>query len=168
VQFTGPQRTGVVKKVDIDRANNAYAKAIELLYDLKQLPKTLALFNEAIAVRPKIANWYVARAQVHRSMGRYQQAFFDYNAAVRLDAKQPGYYCARAIVLRKLKRFTDAISDLNTALNMQANNPAFCFYRGVTYMDIEDYENALKDFNVSVQLSRCATVHSYLVVVRVH
>jgi hypothetical protein len=55
-----------VKRSDVDRANNNFAKASEMLYDIKQLPRALGLLNDSISVRPKMAQWYATRAMVHR------------------------------------------------------------------------------------------------------
>ena len=124
-----------------------------MLHEFKQVGKLLQLINESIIIRPKIARWYAARAQIYRGLGRNQFAFYDLNAAIRIEPRTWQYYTSRALCLRKLKRYQDALSDISTALDNADPPflPLYRFYRGTILMHMEDYTGAIQEFTTSIQ-----------------
>lgn len=143
--------TTVVRRSDIERANNAFAKGIELLYDLKMLPRALSLMTEAICVKPRNAAWFMARGQVNRAMGRYHHALHDFSSVIKLEPRNGACYCLRSIALRKLRKYGPALADANTALQLEPENASYRFYRGLILMEAEEYSSACDDFTAAAE-----------------
>lgn len=124
-----------------------------MLHEFKQVGRLLQLINESIAIRPKIARWYAARAQIYRGLGRNQLAFYDLNAAIRIEPRSWQYFVSRSLCLRKLKRYGDALADLSTALDNADPPfiPLYRYYRGTILMHMEDYTGAINEFTTSIQ-----------------
>ncbi|RYG51213.1 hypothetical protein EON66_11000 [archaeon] len=120
----------VVRRSDIEKANNAAARATDFLFDVRSLPRALQLFTEALTIKPRQALWYTCRGQVYRAMGRYIHALLDFNSALQLDTRNHAAYALRATVLRKLRRYGEALSDCHSALAISPDSAAYKFYRG--------------------------------------
>jgi tetratricopeptide (TPR) repeat protein len=148
----GPQQ--VVRRGDVERANNAYMKAVELLYDVKLLPRALSLMTEAICIKPRNAVWYMGRGQVYRAMGRYHHALYDFNAVIKLEPRNAPCYCLRSVCLRKLRKFAAALSDMNTSLQLEPDNSAFRFYRALILSDVDELGPAIEDFTAAADNER--------------
>lgn len=146
----GGQNRATVRKADLDRANQQAENAQKLLNEFRSLNRALGIINEAIATRPKIARWYVTRAQIYRALGRNQLALYDYNAAIRLEPRLTLNLVSRAICLRKLRRYGDAMADLTAALEADPANPAYHYYRGTVLYHMEDYRGALEEFQTAL------------------
>lgn len=146
----------VVRRADIERATNAFMKAIELLYDVKMLPKAEQLMSDAIYYRPRNAQWYMGRGQVYRAMGKYHLALYDFNSVVKLEPRNAPCYCLRSVCLRKLRKYAAALADMNTALQLEPDNSAFRFYRALILLDVEEYGPAVEDFGAASENERYA------------
>lgn len=135
----------VARQFDLQRANAAYAQAVELSSDPRSIHLARSFVSEALAVRPKQQKWYMLRGLLNRRLGEHQLALYDSNAAVRLDPTNPAAFCGRGLCLRKLGRPRDALADIDRAIDL-SQQPKYRFYRALVVSDLQRWGEAAEDY----------------------
>jgi tetratricopeptide (TPR) repeat protein len=132
-----PEKTGKM----IAECNNRIAelkRAVGAIPPDKETPPQLAgiaVFDEAIARRPKSPALYAKRASEHISQRLYQKAIADCNRALQLF---PGYYYAfviRGLANHHIRKYSTAVRDLERAIY---ENPSY----GYAYASLAATYNA--------------------------
>lgn len=76
-------------------------------------------FNEAVSLNPTIVSIYTSRANAHKALYKFKEAYFDYSFAIRLEPDCGSHYCSRGLCLVKLKKLSMALEDLDYACQLE-------------------------------------------------
>lgn len=98
--------------------------------------------NEAISYNPNVT-LFNTRAQCHKMLDMYEEAYFDYSYTIRLESEVGSHFCARGLCLSKLKKLGMAMEDLDVAIQLDPC-PAHYYARAMTYADFGNHEAAIK------------------------
>jgi tetratricopeptide (TPR) repeat protein len=85
---------------DPQDAVEAYSRGMEYL-DYNEPDQAIAAFTEAIRLRPKYIQAWVARGYAHAIERDLDQAIADYTEAIRLDPSYASAYYNRSLVYRE-------------------------------------------------------------------
>lgn len=101
----------------------------------------LDCFNEGITYNPTISLFNM-RAQCHKLLDQYTEAYYDYSYNIRLEPEVGVHYCNRGLVLARLKKFTLAIEDFDLA--MEYDKSASNYYaRATVFAEFGRFSNAV-------------------------
>jgi tetratricopeptide (TPR) repeat protein len=112
----------------------------------------MADFNRAIALGPRCARAYAARAHLHNFYGDCDEAFEDANRALTLDPNLDEAYCERTMVYLDRKVAARAIADFDRSLKLKPGQPGALYWRGVAKEMLGDLDGAQQDFAMSQAL----------------
>ena len=94
--------------------------------------------------------FFQMRATFHKTLMKWQEAYFDYSFAIRLEAENGSHYAQRGACLAKLKYLDMALEDLILACELEPIAQNF-LTRATIYADLGDYENALEDLDIALE-----------------
>ena len=118
--------------------------------------KALADQSRAIAIAPKFAPAYSARAGVWVKKQDYDKAIADYTAAIDIDLKLLPAYLARAEVLIARNELDRAIADYSRALRIDDRSSIAHKMRGLVHQKQGEYDPAITDFTKALELDPSA------------
>ena len=122
-------------------------------YDkLGQYQLAIEDYNEAIPLKPDLAETYNRRGNVYDKLGQYQSAIEDYNEAIRLKPDLVGAYNNRGNLYDKLGQYQLAIEDYNEAIRLKPDLVGAYNNRGNVYDKLGHYQLAIKDYNEAIRL----------------
>ena len=126
----------------------------KLLRRLGRSGDAVASYDQAISLRPQVADVLSARAWHHFQAGKLVEALEDYTAALALEPLDPDTLTSRAMVLRDMKRYDLALEDLNKALVQGADKSRVRRVRGhLLLFHRQDAAEALPDLERAVELA---------------
>ncbi|MCX5848923.1 MAG: tetratricopeptide repeat protein [Deltaproteobacteria bacterium] len=134
---------------------NNYMAHSNLANDLAEEGKTKEAFyhyDEAIRIRPDLAEPYYNRGTAYGELGQYNLAIEDLNKAMRLNPYYVEAYYNRGIVYAKLGQYQIAIEDFNEAIRLNSNYTEAYYTRGIVYMKLDQYQRAISDFDEIIRL----------------
>lgn len=146
----------VAQRLDPRNARIAYRIGLIRVQDQK-LAQAKVDFDKAIAINPRLAEAYFARASLHRAEEfvndpKAQQAEVnrlaqqDYNMAIHLNPQYAEAYVGRAKLWQDLGEWDRAIKDLTTIVALNPQHAQSFFDRGKIYLERSEGELALADF----------------------
>ncbi|MBC7863778.1 MAG: tetratricopeptide repeat protein [Bacteroidia bacterium] len=86
------------------------------------LAAALEIWNKAVALDPKQAAAYDARAINYLRQGNAEKAVKDLTEAIKLKPENSSYYGNRAYMYKELKKYTEALADYNKAIELDPQN----------------------------------------------
>ncbi|MGL6341518.1 MAG: tetratricopeptide repeat protein, partial [Waterburya sp.] len=109
------------------------------------LLESLAAYNQAIQLEPKIFSNYTKRGGVLESLKRYDEALASYNQSIKLQPYYALAYAGRGDVYLELEKYQSAISDYNRAkkLNAERSNIYIDHRIGIVYNRLKNYKSAI-------------------------
>lgn len=121
---------------------------------------TVALFSDAIRLRPNDMEMRFARGLANRYMaadgfyGRLYRnaAIADFSQVIRLNSKSAEAFGQRGSAYLAQGNYEDAASDLTTALRLDPDLRAALRARGQLYSDKRDFERAVADYSRLIAL----------------
>ena len=87
-------------------------------YELGRYEKAAADYDEAIRLRPDLAEAYNNRGVAHYELGRHEAAIADYDKAIRQSPDYIEAYHNRGSARAELGRYEEAAADWETALKL--------------------------------------------------
>jgi tetratricopeptide (TPR) repeat protein len=149
------------KKRNLDKAIEAYSKAIELDPDSVGFLNArgwayegsgkddlaIADYNLALQKRPNFAAAYNNRGTVYLRRGALQSALDDFNAALRIKNDMYFAHTNRGRVLAMNRDFDGAFADFAAAEQLNPTPPQPNVLRCVAYIDMGKFDDALGECN---------------------
>ncbi len=129
-------------------ANRGYTREL-----LKQYPRALADYTQAIQMDSTVARFYAGRATAYCGLGEFEKAVEDFSKAVEIDSNDASFYAGRGASYMRLKRFDKAMEDFNHAIEI---NPSLCatyHNRGRLYEICGQTDKALADYSCALTLN---------------
>lgn len=117
----------------------------DIYLKLKEYPKALADYNQAIQLDPKNAQNYTQRAKYYLQKNELEKAKADYTKAIELDPNQPKYYHVRSLISFNSQNYQEALQDINKAIELDRNNPTYYYFAASIRWQLKDYQGALND-----------------------
>lgn len=118
--------------------------------------QAIEYLNEAIKLRPDLAEAYNNRGNAYSDLKQYEQAIDDYNEAIRL---KPGYahaYYNRALTYGELGQHQQAIEDYNAVIQFKPEETSAYYNRGSAYFKLGNKELGCRDAQKACELGNCA------------
>lgn len=119
---------------------------------LGQYERAIQDYNQAIQIRPQLAEAYYNRGLTYYYLGEYEDAIQDYGQAIQINPQFAEAYYKRGVVYDNLGQYEDAIQDYNQAIQINSQFAEFYYNRGVVYNDLGQYERAIQDYDQTIQI----------------
>ena len=140
------------EEVDRELAATAWFSVGYLLFQQKKPEDAIAVYDQAIRLKPDYAEAYNNRGIAKRTLERYEDAIADHDQAIRLKPDHAGAYTNRGIAKRTLGRYEDAIADYNQAIRLKPDYTDAYNNRGTAKAELERYEDAIADHDQAIRL----------------
>ena len=142
----------IAEESNDDLAATAWFSVGYLLFQQKKPEDAIAAYDQAIRLKPDLAEAYNNRGAVKRELGRYEDAIADHDQAIRLKPDYSQAYTNRGIVKRALGRYEDAIADHDQAIRLKPDLAEAYNNRGAVKAILERYEDAIADYDQAIRL----------------
>ena len=139
-------RLDALIKSDPDNPDLLVLRGIVIQFTDRDNTAAMADFDRAIALDPRCARAYSARAHLHNFYGDYDEAFEDANRALALDPDLYEAYGERAMVYLDKEDARRAIADFDRSLHLNPSQPGALYWRGVAKEMLGDLDGAQQDF----------------------
>jgi tetratricopeptide (TPR) repeat protein len=137
---------------DRDNAELYVSRGIAIQLTDRNNSEAMADFDRAIALDPRCARAYAARAHLHNFYGDYGEALDDANRALALDPDLYEAYRERAMVYLDRQEAAAAIADFDRSLRLNPGQPDVPYWRGVAKEMLGDRDGAQRDFSMAQAL----------------
>ena len=117
-----------------------------------QPEKAIAAFDDGIALRPDIAQFYLDRGRTFSRLGQHARAIADLDTAVKLD-KDANTFELRGRVKIAAEDLDGALADLDEAIRLGPKKPLAYEQRGYAYFRKGDSARALADLNTAAGIA---------------
>ncbi len=126
----------------------------ETTFEAKQAEYENAIkhFNEAIRLKPDLANAYFNRGVTYAFRGEFDDAVKDFDMVIQLQADHAGAYYNRGNTYIDKGEFDNAIKDFGKAIELDTYYLNAYYNRGFAYLKKGVFDNAIKDFDMVIQL----------------
>ncbi len=131
------------------RAEEAEEKERRRIADLE---RSLAELSRAIAANAEDARAWAQRGELHRLLGKQDQAISDCTEAVRLDPRLSQAYSTRGGAYRMKGQFDLAIADCTQAIERDPGNVLAWYHRGESYRMKNQLDRAISDLGKALEL----------------
>ncbi len=109
-------------------------------------------YNEAIRLKPDMAEAYNNRGVAKNDLGQHEAAFTDLDEAIRLKPDYAISYNNRGKVKNDLGQHEAALTDLDEAIRLKPDMAEAYNNRGLTKNNLGQYQAALIDLDESIRL----------------
>jgi len=135
----------------IKKPNSAYIKGqIGFAYLFtKKYEDAKIHFTDAIAIDPKIADYYNARGLADAYLGNVSDAINEFTTAIEKDPKFAQAYLNRGSAYSSIGDTDNSIQDLKVAESLDTKNPEINYQLGRLYSLKKDYESSIKHYNIA-------------------
>ena len=117
--------------------------------------KAIEYLNEAIKLKPDLAEAYNNRGKAYDDLGQHRQAITDYNETIRLKPDLADAYYNRGKAYGDLGQHQQAITDYNDAIRLKPDYAHAYNNRGVAYFMQGNYELGCPDAQKVCELGNC-------------
>ena len=117
--------------------------------------KAIEYLNEAIKLKPDLAEAYNNRANAYTELKQYDRAIEDYNEAIRLKPNYAHAYYNRGSNYIDLKQYDRAIEDYNETIRLKPDETNAYVNRGNTYLTQGNKELGCSDAQKACELGNC-------------
>ena len=112
----------------------------------------LADFDQALQLKPTLADAWYNRGDIQRARGNYDAAIGDYTAALRCRPNFALAYFHRGECHYQLHRHEDAIADFSELIKLKPKLPAAYNNRGLAHAARNEHALAIADFTEVIRL----------------
>ncbi len=123
-------------------AQQAFAEA-NAAYEKRENEKALALYERAIQLEPKSADFHVGRARALARLARHAESVEECTTALRLKSDNPIALRDRGHYYINLHRVREAISDLERAEKLEKKDREIYYHLGLAYYINRDFRRAV-------------------------
>ena len=117
--------------------------------------KAIEYLNEAIKLKPDLAEAYNNRGNAYGDLGQHQQAITDYNEAIRLKPDYANAYSNRGIAYDNLGEYQRAIEDLNESIRLKPDYANAWKNRALIYLNHGNKNLGCPDAQKACELGYC-------------
>ena len=121
-------------------------------YQSGDIHGALALYEEAMALRPDFVSPWWNRGNVRARLGNREGALADYDRAIQLKPDHGRIYATRAYVKWELGDVEGALADYDRCLALAPKDALLYHNRGQLYRRRGELDAALADFNRAIEL----------------
>jgi tetratricopeptide (TPR) repeat protein len=115
-------------------------------YRLKNYPRALADYDEAIRLDARDSSSYFNRGLVYEELGDTRRALLNYGEVIRLKPNDPDPYLNRGLIFLDTARFDEAVADFSRARELDKDSIWPLANRGISYAWKRDRVRAENDF----------------------
>jgi tetratricopeptide (TPR) repeat protein len=133
-------------------AQESYEAGERLLKNLRYTQAILS-FDQAIALKPDLADAYLLRARAHVIQGDLEPAVADFTKMIQLRPEDAQAYVERGAVYLAQKNYQAALADCANALTRNPQLAQAYNVRGTAWRTIGELPKALAEFNHAIELS---------------
>ena len=141
----------IVEGSDNDLAARAWFSVGYLVQDGRPVDSIFAN-DQAIRLRPDLAQAYSNRGVAKYGLERYESAIADYDEAIRLRPDLPEPYNNRGNAKYRLGRYESAVVDYDQAIRLRPNNAESYNNRGNAKAAAGRHEEAIADYDAAIRL----------------
>ncbi len=123
-----------------------------VLYYKGDYNRAIQLWNEALAINPKLVEAYNNRGNAYSNKGEYDRAIADYSQALAINPNLVEVYNNRGNAYEEKGDYDRAITDYNQALAIQPEYANAYNNRGNAYQYKGDYDRAIADYNQALAI----------------
>ena len=116
------------------------------------LETAIDAYDEAIRLKPDLAEAYNNRGIAKRSLGRHEEALADYDEAIRLKSDNAEAYYNRGVAKNNLGWHEEALADYDEAVRLKPDYAKAYNNRGVAKNNLGRHEEALADYDEAIRL----------------
>jgi tetratricopeptide (TPR) repeat protein len=133
----------------------AYFMRAETYEQLQEFQKSLADFDQAIAINPQLFYAYCNRGNLKATrLNNLQGALADYNQSIILEPNYAITYNNRGNLKSELNDLKGALADFDRAIVLKPKESGFYSNRGLFKNEkLNDFPGALVDFNQAISLN---------------
>lgn len=118
--------------------------------------QAIAYLDEAIRLKPDIAEAYNNRGNAYADLKQYERAIEDYHQAIRLKPSYAHAYYNRALAYSDLGQHQQAIDDYNEVLRLKPQEVNAYHNRGKAYLLLGNPELGCQDAQRACDLGNCS------------
>ncbi|MBS1786427.1 MAG: tetratricopeptide repeat protein [Acidobacteria bacterium] len=122
-------------------------------YRLGNLEHSIADFDRAIRISPRLADAYNNRGNVWQAKGNSENALLDFDRAIQLNPRHHQAFNNRANLRLANHDLSGAISDYSRSIELDATNATVFANRGLTLLQLGRNEEARLDFEQAIKLA---------------
>jgi hypothetical protein len=115
-------------------------------------PKPPIIKNVPTISKGSNAQYYIDRAQEHRSKGNYSEAITDYTEAIRINPQDAYAHNNRGVSYHAKQDYIHAIADYSEAIRLNTQYAYAYANRANSYLAIEDYAHAIADYETALKI----------------
>ncbi len=138
--------------------NNDLAAAawfsVGYLLQNENLEDAILAYDQAISLKPDLAEAYTNRGNVKVRLERHDDAITDYDEAIRLKPDDDKIYSNRGVSKTELKRYDDAMADHDEGIRRNPNNAMAYNNRGITKAASGRHDDAIVDYDKAIYLKQ--------------
>jgi tetratricopeptide (TPR) repeat protein len=121
--------------------------------------KAIEYLDEAIRLRPDIAESYYNMGVAYIKLGQYQRALEDFNEVIGLRPEFASAYYNRGFAYTALGQYQQGIEDYNEAIRLRPDNANAYNNRGFSYLLLHDNkEMGCRDAQKACALGNCTLI----------
>ena len=140
------------EEVDRELAAGAWF-SVGYLFSLHEKHEdAIAAYDQAIRLKPDLAEAYNNRGVAKDKLGRHEDAIADHDQAIRLKPDLAKAYNNRGVAKDELGRHEDAIADHNQAIRLKPDFAEAYYNRGIAKDELSRHEDAITDYDEAIQL----------------
>jgi tetratricopeptide (TPR) repeat protein len=134
---------------------NTYNNSIFLKFLSKDIPGSLADYNRAIELNPRLALAYKRRGNLkENNLNDRSGALADYSKAIELNPKEATVYNNRGFLRYISNDISGALAEYNKAIDLDLKNADAYNNRGfLKAYNLKDISGALADYNKAIELN---------------
>jgi len=118
----------------------------------KASEKAVALFDQALAIKPDHARSLNNRGIALQELKCYEEALGSYEKAIAINPEYAMAYSNRGNTLQELKRYEDAVESYDRAIALNPYSATAYSNRGVALLKLVRYEDALESHDRAIVL----------------
>ena len=122
-------------------------------YRLGNLEHSIADFDRAIRINPRLADAYNNRGNVWQTKGNLENALLDFDRAIQLNPRHHHAFNNRANLRLAKGDLRGAISDYSRSIELDATNATVFANRGLTLLQLGRKTEARLDFDQAIKLA---------------
>jgi tetratricopeptide (TPR) repeat protein len=122
------------------------------LYAQRRYLKALAVYEQALALNPQVADVWASKGNVLYDLQRYEEALSAYDGALALDPKNAGIWNNQGNVLAALHENEEALSAYDQALALDSQAADVWNNKGAALQELKRPEEALAAYDQALTL----------------
>ena len=119
---------------------------------MKDYLHALADYDQALQIKPKLAETLLNRGHVLRALGRFDASLADFDEVVALQPNYAAAHLGRAAMLQKLRRNQEASAACDEAIRLDPKFVNARTLRSMCRYSRGDWAGALSDFDEAIRL----------------